>query len=232
MIKPFHSSSAILALDEHFAQEWFHIALVTQREFAACSYKKSKGMTVLDALELAADPVATLNAHAHLGHGPLVVTLGGIETLEWHADDATVSVRYFDERKHQSRRGSAEFSSQPARARMLAAIRERLGPCDQSQESSSIWRAGTWPLIYSGIALAVFGGTGIAGYFKDGPLDVRNLRGKARFLGQLLEIFGPTGTLAIGLAITTAMMILWYFKCQSLPTKTVLQRTVVGPQLR
>lgn len=212
----------VIALDEHIANDWFLIALVTNREYASVGLKPGKRLTVLEAFAEGDDPIETLKKHAPFGQPPRIVPLSSIEALEWHADDTELYVRYFDEKKQKSRRGRSQISTAGSRNHLIDKICGDVGECEITEEPASIWHVGLAQLIFSGIAILICWPIAIAGFLDPRPANVDGMRrGRAIALAALYNAVGPMGMFLIGLAIVTAMMVWWYIACRNPPVKSV-----------
>ena len=212
-------------LDEFNDDTWFRVAVLTDAELMFAVLKKNRRETVLPALEAGEDPLQTLKASASLGQGPTAIPLEHVETLEWHADDETLTVGYSDPEKGKSRSASLNFSSGEAREGFVEEIRSDLGTCDERIEPASIWHVGVTQLIVSAFAMVICGGIAIAGYMDPKPVDMNKMRGgRKQALAALYNAVGPTGMLLIGIGITLAMVVWWYVACRNPPLRTTVKR--------
>ena len=69
------------------------------------------------------------------------------------------------------------------------------------------------------MAIIFFGLLTVAGFLQEGPVDVDNVRRRARGFAMLLNAVGPFGMISIGGAIVVAMMIWWYIRCLNRPAR-------------
>lgn len=218
------SKHSILALDEHVANDWFLLTLVTPTDYATVGLKPAKREAVLEALAQGEDPIQTMKSNAPFGQPPRIVPLASIEAIEWYADDTELNVRYFDSNRQKSRGARASISDADCRSRLIDAVSGLVGECETIEEPASIWHVGMGPMIISAIALLVCGTIAVAGYFDPGPVDMNRVRRpKAQALAFLFNAVGPTGMAAIGLAITALCMVWWYLGCQNPPTKSIVK---------
>lgn len=209
-------------MDYHVDNGWFHITVVTPTVVVvAATSPPSKGQTILQSLNAGSDPIEILKANSPFGQGPRIVPLADLESIEWHADDQELYLRYADANKGKSRRVRTTMSASAARRQLIDTILGATGACEQSEVPASIWHIGITPLIISGFAIVLFGIPAIAGFIDPRPVNGDRMSGRGAALKALFNAVGPVGMALIGAGIITLMMIWWAISCRKPPIKHI-----------
>jgi hypothetical protein len=209
-------------LDQHAAEGWHTITVVTPKEFIAARISPiSKGQTVIGSLYAGGDPVELLKKNSPMLQGPSIVPLESADSIEWHADDAALYVRYFDDKKKKLRVAGAEMSSADARTQMIDCIEQLVGTSERLEVPSSIWHVGTTSIILSVFATMFFVIPGVVGLFTEALKPENMSRALARMLGQLMNAIAPVGMILLGLSIIAGLMFWWFLRCTNPPLKHV-----------
>lgn len=215
--------TSFVNLDQHAAEGWHTITVVTPREFIAGRISPiSKGEMVLQSIQNGGDPAELIKKNSPMLQGPAVVPLESIDSMEWHEDDKALSVRYLDPKKQKLRSTGAEMSSAEARTRMIDSIVQLVGSSERSEVPASIWHVGVTSITLSVFAAAFFVLPGIVGLVsKEEVRPEKMSRAVAQMLGALMNAITPLGMIGLGLAVIAGLMVWWWILCKNPPTKHV-----------
>lgn len=217
------------AIDVHVDDHWCYVTCVTDDRVAYACLKKSQHNNVRSTVESGGDLIELMNEVVPLGHRVKIVPLDRVDTIEWHADDADVVFKHWNEENTKLVRTSASLRDASSRAEIIQAVKEGVGVSFiESDAKASIWHVGITQLALSFFAILLFIVPGIVGLFSPGEIATES-RGRyaaiKEMIKELYNAVGPAGMLLIGVGICIAMMIWWYVAYRFPPKKTVAKAT-------
>lgn len=222
--------ATIRAMEEHIADDWFHITLLTPKTLITGSTKTNQRSKVLEALEGGADPEETVKKASPMGQGPSIVPLKSLEKATWTPKYPEIFLWYADGAK--TRKARMACKSPATRDAFLSAIQSESGlSMKAGTETEDFWSLSTGPIIGLVIAtLAFVFPTAVMFATGDtGPVNTDNLKRNSRALGEIVNTIGPLNMLLIGLAINAGLVAWWYWKSKHPPMVNVLRVLRANP---